>query len=147
MEKAKNPVNRLYKMTSDETRQYCDKIDTDTICLVELDGKKLLTFKDYYAEMTRIFKFPPAKRPNLDGYSDWMRDDFFFNKDAYLLVIRDYNKFLSRDKKRKQQVFECFVEDVLPWWEGEVEKYSIVDGEPGKPKSFNVILVQDNPAE
>jgi hypothetical protein len=135
-------------MSSAQADQCLQEIDTDSVSVVELDGDKIPKFLDYFHLMREIFKFPPVDLwPSLDGYLDWMRDPFLFNKDAYLLVIRNYDKFLSRDKKRKQQVLECFVEIILPWWEGEVEKYCIVDGEPGKPKSFNVILVQDNLAE
>jgi hypothetical protein len=130
-------------MTSAQADQYLQEIDTDSVFVVELDGDKIPKFLDYFYLMREIFKFPPIDlRPSLDGYHDWMCD-LESDKDGFLIVIRNYNKFLSRDKKAKQEVLRLFTDRILPWWEKDIIE-CVVDGEP---KSFNVILVQDNPAE
>ena len=44
--------------------------------------------------------------------------------------------FLENDKQFKEVIFKCFEEDILPFWEKEVE--TVIVG--GKPKVFNVYL-------
>ena len=61
---------------------------------------------------------------------DWIRSDKIY------LIIKNAAFFLENDKQFKEVIFKCFEEDILPFWEKEVE--TVIVG--GKPKVFNVYL-------
>lgn len=101
-----------------------------------IDGSMIQKLSDYLKTISEIFKFPfPAK--SLDGYNDWMRDLEWLNKEEYILVIKNYGDFLNKDLPSKKIVLDGLAAVILPWWQGDVEKYIV----GGKKKPFSVYLV------
>lgn len=82
-------------------------------------------------------KFPRNGEDSIDGYLDWMTDLTWLDTDSILIIIDDYNVFMSKEPEMKVKVIDSFKNMVLPFWETEVEKV-VVDG---RKKSFNVLLV------
>jgi len=66
-----------------------------------------------------------------------MTDLDWLGKKSYILIIHDYSKFLMQDLECKKMIMEIFNDEILPWWQKNIEKYVI----NGKSKPFNVYLV------
>jgi hypothetical protein len=108
----------------------------ESLFIVDVDGSTIGSLQDYLGTMNELFKFPIPAR-GLDGYLDWIRDLEWLMKDGYVLVIKNFSKFLSNDLKMKNKIVDDFEKVVLPWWQEEVEKCVV----EGKAKLFMVYLV------
>lgn len=108
-----------------------------SIYLVEIDGANIQSWRDFISEIEEKMKFPTTCIDSIDRYLDWIRDLSWLNSDGYVLIIYNYSQFLLNDLRIKELIMDSFKDTVLPWWQGEVEKF-VVDG---KAKPFNVYLV------
>ena len=104
--------------------------------IVEIDGATIQSLEKYLSEISDKFKFPVPSR-HLGGYNDWMRDLDWLGKSKYVLIIYNYNEFLSKDVQSKKVIMDNFLDCIFPWWQTDVEKYCV----DGKAKPFNVYLV------
>lgn len=57
-------------------------------------------------------------------YLDWIRDLEWLNKEAYVLIINDYNLFMRNNTDLKNEIISDFKEVILSFWQDEVEKSS-----------------------
>lgn len=105
--------------------------------LAVIDGKEIPNWDSYIKIIEKIYMFP-MKNDNYDGYNDWMRDLSWFDEEEFILCIVNYKSFLSNDEKSKKIVMELFRDYILPWWDGEVEKYCV----GGEKRSFQVLLIE-----
>jgi Barstar (barnase inhibitor). len=119
-------MEKIKKLFSNEDSMFC----------VEINGKNIQKLSEYLFIMSRVFKFPYPS-VNLDGYNDWMTDLDWLEKDEYILIISNFTEFMKDDLDMKNQIIKDFKEDILPWWQGEVEQYMV----GGKAKPFHVYLV------
>lgn len=107
--------------------------------VVQIDGKFCRNLKDYFTFIWQRLNFPTYEiRHSYPGYEDWMRDVGFFPNEKIHFIILNYDMFLSEDAEEKRNImedFECF----YSWWEHDV--IDCVVG--GKPKEFNVYIVED----
>ena len=103
-----------------------------------VEGRKAKTWNAYLKQIERLYKFPTTG-DNFDGYADWMQDLSWLEKDSFALFILDYEEFMCLEEKNKQIVMSIFTEQILPWWQHDVELYCV----GGKPKEFNVYLVNN----
>ncbi len=103
--------------------------------LVELEGKLINNLDEYISAIKDGFRFPYCR--TMAGYMDWITDLSWLEKDAYILVIKNYNEFMKNDLNLKEKIILGFKNRILPWWQGEVEKYVV----EGKAKPFMVYLV------
>lgn len=130
----KNKVSFISQKEMFDIRETLNK--DESLFIVDVDGSTIGSLQDYLGTMNELFKFPIPAR-GLDGYLDWIRDLEWLMKDGYVLVIKNFSKFLSNDLKMKNKIVDDFEKVVLPWWQEEVEKCVV----EGKAKLFMVYLV------
>ena len=106
-------------------------------CIVEMDGYEIQSWKSYIGEIENKFKFPTTCIDSVDRYLDWIRDLSWLEKEEYVLIIYNFEKFLSNDLELKNEIIMCFEEYILPFWQSEVEEVVV----EGKAKSFMVYFV------
>jgi len=106
--------------------------------IAEINGKNIQSWIDYSKEIEIAFKFPTCRSESIDFYLDFMRDLDWLEKDAYILMIHNYEMFLINDLSTKKMIMDDFNEIIFPWWQEEV--VSCVVG--GKIKPFNVYAVE-----
>jgi hypothetical protein len=129
--------NKIYRVSSKEIDEIKQKFQKDdTIFVAEIDGKTINSKEEYLTLMSKLFDFPIISR-GFDGYSDWIRDLSWLEKESYALIIHNYKSFLANDTELKSFIIKNFEETVFPWWEEEV----IYCMAGGVPKPFNVYLV------
>ncbi|MBD5093446.1 MAG: barstar family protein [Subdoligranulum sp.] len=110
---------------------------------VIINGKHIRTLPEYLKVMSEEFSFPiPSK--SVDGYLDWIRDLTWIEQENIVLFIENFSHFLEDDPSQKAKMIKLFRDSILPWWDGDVERY-VVEGEK---RSFQVYLVDaDDAAE
>ena len=149
-----NSIRLVGQDKIDEVKRHF-KEKGDKGLLVELQGKELETWQQYAVEIGRKLSFPAMyqeseKEHVFEAYDDWITDlSWFEGVEEFAIIIYDYRLFLWREKGNVRQgtygsyildknlVVRSFVDSVLPWWDGDVEKYCV----GGKAKPFNVYLV------
>ena len=133
-------VNKILYISKQAAERKIKYLKTcENIHVAIIDGRKAKTWKDYLRQIETLFQFPTTN-DNFDGYTDWMQDLSWLNKDAYALFIWDYDEFMCIEENNKKVVMSIFSEQILPWWQQDVELYCV----GGKPKEFNVYLVKMN---
>ncbi|SMC80348.1 Barstar (barnase inhibitor) [Papillibacter cinnamivorans DSM 12816] len=108
------------------------------IWVAEIDGRKVPTWKDYAHEIERAFRFPTPCDKSMDAYLDWMTDLSWLNAKGYALIIKNVKDFIRSDPEKKEKVLHFFKDDILPFWQSDVEKYVV----EGKAKPFNVYIIE-----
>ena len=133
--------NKIYRVNAVDAKKIVQETRSETILhLVELDGKEIQSWDDYYKEVEMGFQFPTISI-NYDAYHDWITDLDWIGKEGYVLIIYDYNSFLEQDSSLKKLIMEDFADSILPWWQGDVESSVVNCVVGGKAKPFNVYLV------
>ncbi|MBQ4570332.1 MAG: hypothetical protein IJB21_01395 [Bacilli bacterium] len=130
-------MNKIIKIANYDLDKY--KKQFKEAYIVELDGEKIRSWKDYIKFATKLFKIE-----NLEyGYNqhiDNMEDrDYFLNVNSILLIVHNYNKFMKFRKKDKLLFEEVYREDILPWYDSEIIKCRV----GGKRIDFNVLLIEE----
>ena len=138
--------NKIYNISQSEIAKLKDQMISDTsLFLVEIDGEKIQTWKEYITEVETKFEFPRSCEFMGDRYLDWITDLTWFEEgkykenkiDKFAIIIFKYSEFCVNKLSTKVEIIEDFYETILPFWEEEVQR--VVVG--GKPKSFNLYLV------
>ncbi|MCL2013116.1 MAG: hypothetical protein FWG75_10070 [Cystobacterineae bacterium] len=129
--------NRLLYVSAEEMEALKPVLQADpSLFLAEIDGNMATHLSAYLSWASKRFGFPrPASK--IDAYNDWMRDLSWLEKEGYALIIYNYKNFLQQEWAHKKAIMEEFVETILPWWQGEIEKFCV----GGKAKPFNVYAV------
>ncbi len=135
-------MNTLYRIDTLKLSTVLREMEDDPrIFFAELQGKNIQSWGDYSAEIEKIFHFPSPCRDSIDRYLDWIRDlswfDDEFFRSRYIFVIYDFSCMMIDNLPIKEIIENTFVQFVLPWWDGEVEKCVV----GGKRKRFDVYLV------
>lgn len=129
--------NKIYRVSFAEAELIKNEyLEKKNIYVAALDGRCINSWQEYINEVEEIFHFPTLG-DNIDGYIDWMRDLDWLGKDGYVFFIYYFKDFLENNLKVKKDIMEVFTEAILPWWQHDVELYSV----GGKKKTFNVYLV------
>lgn len=131
----KNKIYRLNETQMEEIKKHL--IKDEKLYIVDIDGSNIQTELEYLRKIEKEFKFPIAIRPNFDGYLDWIRDLSWLNKEGYILIIRNYSKFLKKNTDFKNKIIADFKRHIQPFWLRDIKE--IVVG--GKPQRFDVYLV------
>jgi len=107
------------------------------VYLVEINGSEIQSWDEYVSQIQQRFKFPTPCNDSVDRYLDWMRDLSWIEKENYMLVIYQFDRFFEHEPELKNEIILDFKEIILPFWQEEV--VDIVVG--GKEKSFMVYLI------
>jgi len=129
--------NKVCSIAADELNRIRQEAKAIDAHLVEIQGDEIQSWDEYLDKIEIAFQFPNKWRVNISGYCDWMTDLDWLGKKSYILIIHDYSKFLMQDLECKKMIMEIFNDEILPWWQKNIEKYVI----NGKSKPFNVYLV------
>lgn len=129
--------NNIYYVSKQQAEEKLNDLKKDQMAHIGIiQGMTAKTWKDYLTQIRMQYLFPTIEDV-FDGYSDWMEDLSWLNKDSYSLFIFDYELFMSKEPKNKKIVMSMFLEDILPWWDTDVTKYCV----GGEVKPFNVYLI------
>ena len=130
--------NKIIYLSQNEFKQL--RFDSDTIVEI-IDGEKINTWNDYSSLIANKFDFPYREEepiPDYNQYSDWMTDLSWIAQDKQIaIVFFHFSEFLKNNSVEKSNLVDIFAEDILPFWEEDVEH--VVVG--GKKRSFNVYCV------
>ena len=74
----------------------------EDIYSVVLDGSKIKNWDDYIRIITKEFRFPTFEKRNFDGYTDYMTDLMWIDKDAFSIFILNYEDFMIEDMSLKK---------------------------------------------
>ena len=113
-------------------------LETGDCFLVEICGKECETSEQFYKSVSEIMSFPIASK-SFDGFFDWIRDLTWIAPKRIAFIIYNFEAFMNRDKEKRAFLMSAFRDDILPWWESEVEDYVV----EGTPRHFDVYLVED----
>lgn len=103
-------MNKIIKIANYDLDKY--KKQFKEAYIVELDGEKIRSWKDYIKFATKLFKIE-----NLEyGYNqhiDNMEDrDYFLNVNSILLIVHNYNKFM-KFRKRINCYLKKYIEKIF----------------------------------
>lgn len=130
--------NKIFYISHEKADQKLQELKKrDDIFIVVLDGRKIKNWNDYIQVMTKEFHFPTFEARNFDGYTDYMTDLMWIDKNAFALFILDYDEFMKEDLRLKKAVMNWFLTDILFWWSEDVEVHCM----EGESKEFNIYLV------
>lgn len=143
-------TNNIYKINANELDIFISKFSNAYIFM--FDGEKCKTWPEYNEE---IKKQLPLKKNHIytiadydkldytiEEHVDYMRqiDPVYFNQESYLVIINNYQLFLSEDLKYKEVFEEIYKKEILSWYDEFVEKESW----SGSYRQFNLILVNNS---
>jgi len=128
---------KLKKINTSQYRAIVDSIDRDSVFVAEIDGKSIQSLSEYLEAVWQVFRFPNTGYVNYYAYLDWIRDLDWLNSEKYVFIVHNSADLLRETLRDRQIVMDSLEEEVIPWWEGEVEQYSVA----GKAKPFHVYLV------
>lgn len=114
----------------------CNTLQKDELRIV-ICGKDVITKKDFLETIEQKFFFSESCSGNLDAFMDYIRDLSWLNCEKITLIITDKDDFLSADNGLKKIILDCFEEEILPYWEKDVENTEV----NGKRKEFLVYVV------
>ena len=130
--------NKIYYISEEEAQKKIKELkQREDIYSVVLDGSKIKNWDDYIRIITKEFRFPTFEKRNFDGYTDYMTDLMWIDKDAFSIFILNYEDFMIEDMSLKKAVMNWFLTDILYWWSEDVEVHCM----GGESKEFNIYLV------
>ena len=100
-------------------------------------GKQIQKKEELFHFLKKIVGLPDAN--NWSSITDWLTDLSWIKAEEYSFIFENYDSFLKDDLSSKDLFLEILEEDVLPWWESDVEKHVV----GGKVKSFQVYIVEN----
>ena len=73
------------------------KSTPDDIHIVDIDGENIQTWEEYALTIESKMCFPSTAVEVIARYEDWICDLEWLGKRGYLIIIRNYSKFLKDD--------------------------------------------------
>lgn len=101
------------------------------------DGQQIQNKEELFSFLEKNIDFPDAN--NWSAITDWLTDLSWLEAEEYTFIFENYDSFLKDDLSSKNLFLEILEEDILPWWESDVEKHVV----GGKAKSFQVYIVEN----
>jgi len=94
----------------------CEGVNENDYYIAVLDGSRCQTMKAFLKEMGRVFKFPSYYGQNLNALNDCLNDLEWLDKPNYILFIKNYGEFFSKEPEDvKNHVLEL-LEKVSKQW-------------------------------
>lgn len=85
--------------------------------IVIIDGTKNVNAEQYLATIYERLDMPYPEYKNWNGYMDWMRDLSWIEDRNIVIIIKDYDYFLSQEPQFKEYFIIDFIEYFFPYWE------------------------------
>ena len=105
--------------------------------VANFDGKQIQNKEELFHFFEKIVGLPDAN--NWSSITDWLTDLSWIKAEEYSFIFENYDSFLKDDLSSKDLFLEILEEDILPWWECDVEKHVV----GSKVKSFQVYIVEN----
>jgi len=106
---------------------------------VILSCKYIQSWEQFAEALGNAFQFP-MRNEAYAGTQDWMEDLTWLGKQENIRIyLCDWKELLKKDKKAKENVVMLFY-GLIHWWKEDV-KECFIEGKPGEPKEFEVILI------
>ena len=109
--------------------------------VVIFDGNQIQNKEELFRFLEKTVGLPDAN--NWSSITDWLTDLSWLKAEEYTFIFENYDGFLKDDLSSKDLFLEILEEDVLPWWESDVQKHVV----GGKVKSFQVYIVENSKME
>ena len=135
-------MNKLYRMTTEEFEKRKILYAHDDTKYIVMDGDGVNTYEEYFDRLWNCFNFgeiPHGWKKDFYTENDFLKDILELAEDKYVFIIKNYDEFLSQNLKEKALIEDYYENDLLPFWDSEVE--TCVVG--GNRKDFDVYLVSD----
>lgn len=130
--------NKIYHITR---REYNNIYFDERTNVIIFDPSVIHTWNDFAAFTANSLDFPSEvdnKIPNVDQLLDWITDLSWYSQEMkFAVVFLSFSEFMKDDLTMKSLIMEIFADDILPFWDDEVERV-VVDG---KKREFNVYCV------
>ena len=140
--------NKIHYVSIEEAAKIAQETrNTPGLHLAEIQGETIQSWEDYIEKIEDVFKFPTKCGDYMDRYYDWITDlswiwePDFSNEGGCVLIIYNYKHFLEQDQVLKKKIMDGLSDEVLPWWQGDVENSVVNCVVGGKAKPFNIYLV------
>jgi len=140
--------NQILHINECELEHYKNEFNAEVV--IEFDGKKCAKWNDYLDEFDKWWEVYKRncgmENYGLSHYYKTMDYHFYYlhyfvntldRKDSYLLVIKNYDEFLSKDLDIKAQYEEKCVEKILRYYDDVAGQCYATDY-----KKFNILLVK-----
>ena len=101
------------------------------------DGKQIQYKEELFHFLEKTVGLPDTN--NWSSITDWLTDLSWIKSETCTFIFENDDSFLKDDLSSKDLFLEILEEDVLPWWESDVEKHVV----GGKVKSFQVYIVEN----
>ena len=125
--------NRIHYITKLELK---DRLPFSGFVAI-FDGKQIQNKEELFHFFEKIVGLPDAN--NWSSITDWLTNLSWIKAEEYSFIFENYDSFLKDDLSSKVLFLEILEEDVLPWWESDVEKHVV----GSKVKSFQVYIVEN----
>ncbi|MFV1882914.1 MAG: barstar family protein [Balneola sp.] len=103
--------------------------------IASIDGIKCKSVEIFLTEIGHAFSFPRYYGKNMDALHDCLTDLIWIKKDNYLLIINNYESFLSDDQTIKEEIND-FLKEIADDW----INYDGSDNDESRKKSDFVII-------
>ena len=125
--------NRIHYITKLELK---DRLTFSGFVAI-FDGKQIQNKEELFRFLEKNVGLPDAN--NWSSITDWLTDLSWIKAEEYNFILENDDSFLKDDLSSKDLFLEILEEDILPWWECDVEKHVV----GGKVKSFQVYIVEN----
>ena len=135
-------MNKLYRMTTKDFEKREILYARDDTKYIVMDGDGVNTYEEYFDRLWDCFNFseiPDGWKKDFYTENDFLKDILELAEDKYVFIIKNYDEFLSQNLKEKALIEDYYENDLLPFWDSEVE--ACVVG--GKRKDFDIYLVSN----
>lgn len=110
-------------------------LDSGDYYIAAIDGNRCKDIKSFLIEIGRAFSFPEYYGENLDALDDCLNDLDWIEKDNYVLVINNYESFLSGENSDRDSIDNLLTEVAEEW-----KNYDGDDNDESRKRSDFVII-------
>ena len=130
--------NRIIDMKRERIVGEIDKLlHRGNYKVITLNGKGTSDRVSFFSIIEKELEFPESCNNLFARFDDWITDLSWISSDVGIcIVIEQSDNFLSSDPNFKENLFEDFEVNILPYWENEVCNVM----KDGVPRSFLVVL-------
>ncbi|WP_378187393.1 barstar family protein [Aquimarina sp. W85] len=90
-------------------------LENNNCFITAIDGNQCKSVKDFVVEIGRAFSFPDYYGENLDALNDCINDLDWILKDNYILIINNFELFISDNKQDRKDMID-FLDEISEQW-------------------------------